>query len=219
MRRYLHSLRDQFVEATGVKNVDSSSASFISEFSDWIEERQKIGSNYLELLRHMRDEIEPVNSSKTLEIGKGKHDSIVKRLHTTIVTPYIEGLEHLNEERVIKGDIVLFGDRPVLIKHLSVRDSEAMLLPRDAVLMTQNPYSPAYIKNWANIHNSGNNDIIVGIYGNINDKDRGAKAKQLEAVIEQLDEPFIQQQMLVYDTYCWAVASKRKVKRIIKNKH
>ncbi|MBQ3468435.1 MAG: hypothetical protein IJH18_00030 [Bacilli bacterium] len=219
MKRYLHSLRDQFVEATGVKNVDPTSSLFISEFSDWIEKRQRIGSNYLELLRHMRDEIEPVNSAKTLEIGKGKYDSIVKRLRTTIVTPYTEGLEHLNEDRVIKGDIALFGDRPVLIKHLSVRDSEAILLPRDTVLMTQNPYSPACIMNWTNIHNSGNNDIIVGIYGSINDKDRGAKAKQLEAFIERLDEPFVQQQILVYDTYCWAVASKRRGKRLIKSKH
>ena len=218
MEEYLRLLMDQFVEATGTKNPDPKSKLFLEEFSDWVKERQKISSYYLELLRHIEGDIGSINNPKTIEVGKGKHDSSVKRLRTTIITPYTEGLTDLKNKQVIEGNLTVVDKKALLVKNIDKMTYYADSVIPEITLMTQNPYTPARIKNWESLHNSNRNQIVVGIYGSIHDKDRGAKAKQLEAFISRLDEPFVQQQMLVYDTYSWVVASEHKGKRLIKKK-
>ena len=49
MEKYISLLIEQFKQATGIKNVDINSQSFMLEFSEWIKSRQNISNNYLDL--------------------------------------------------------------------------------------------------------------------------------------------------------------------------
>ena len=53
--------------------------------------------------------------------------------------------------------------------------------------MTQNPYTTIEIRNWEDLHNSGESDIIVGVYGSIYDKDIESKLKQIQELEEKLN--------------------------------
>ena len=76
MEKYFELLIEQFKEAKGItKEVDTKSTSFISEFSGWINYINSISSNYRELLEYMK--LYNYVDSDTVEIGKGKFDSIV----------------------------------------------------------------------------------------------------------------------------------------------
>ena len=50
MEKYISLLIEQFKQATGIKNVDINSQSFMLEFSEWIKSRHSISNNYLDLL-------------------------------------------------------------------------------------------------------------------------------------------------------------------------
>ena len=84
--------------------------------------------------------------------------------------------------------------------------------------MTQNPYTPVEIRNWENLHNSGNHNIIVGVYGSIYDKDIETKIRQLESLKQRLTDSFKEEQYVIDDTYCYAIASERMVKRLVKTR-
>ena len=50
MEKYISLLIEQFKQATGIKNVDINSQSFMLGFSEWIKSRHSISNNYLDLL-------------------------------------------------------------------------------------------------------------------------------------------------------------------------
>lgn len=210
---YLNYLIEQFKQATGTKNIDINSQLFISEFSEWIRSRYNIGENYLDLLAYM--ELYRFSDPDTAEIGKGQYDSIVKPFDTTIITPYSEGLETLDQSRIITSDFGVFDDIPVLIKtnekgidHVNPITSTFTL-----TFMTQNPYTPEQIRNWEQLHNSGENNIIVGIYGSIYDKDIEQKINELQVLRDKLYESYKDEYIVRDDTYCYAIGSERKVLR------
>ena len=53
MEKYISLLIEQFKQATGIKNVDINSQSFMLEFSEWIKSRHSISNNYLDLLEYL----------------------------------------------------------------------------------------------------------------------------------------------------------------------
>ncbi|MDY5928964.1 MAG: hypothetical protein SPJ27_02885, partial [Candidatus Onthovivens sp.] len=99
MEKYLSLLIEQFKQANNIKNVDINSQAFISEFSEWIKLRQDVSKNYLALLEYM--ELSKFADCDTVEVGKGRYDTVVKPFNTTIITPHISGLETLGNERII----------------------------------------------------------------------------------------------------------------------
>ena len=214
MEKYLSLLIDQFKQATGTKSVDVNSQSFISEFSEWIKSRQDISRNYLALLEYM--DLSKFADYDTAEIGKGRYDTIVKPFNTTIITPHIAGLETLGNERVINSEFVVMGDTPVLFG--SNKNGKPIDTSSALTFMTQNPYTPVEIRNWEDLHNSGNYDIIVGVYGSINDKDVETKIRQLESLKSRLTDSFKEEETVINGTYCYAIASERMVKKLAKTR-
>ena len=211
---YLNYLIEQFKQATGTKNIDINSQLFISEFSEWIRSRQNISENYLNLLEYM--ELYRFADPDTAEIGKGQYDSIVKPFDTTIITPHSEGLETLDQSRIITSDFRVFDGTPVLTKtnEKGINQIDPITSTTTLTFMTQNPYTPEQIRNWEQLHNSGENNIIVGIYGSIYDKDIEQKIKELEALRDKLYESYKEEHTVIDDTYCYAIASERMVKRL-----
>lgn len=76
--------------------------------------------------------------------------------------------------------------------------------------MTQNPYNQGNIKNWELLHNNGEN-ITVGVFGSIYDKDADAKIKQLKDLRDKCK--YIKEEYAAYNgSYYYAIASARKVR-------
>lgn len=212
MEKYLSLLIEQFKQANGIKNVDVNSQSFVSEFSEWIKLRQDISRNYLALLEYM--DLSKFADYDTAEIGKGKCDTIVKPFDTTIITPHIYGLETLENERVINSELVVMGGTPVLFGN--GKNGKLVSSSTALTFMTQNPYATVDIRNWEDLHNSRNYDIIVGFYGSIYDKDIDSKLKQIQELEEKLNGLYIREDTVIGDTYSYAIASERKVKTLVK---
>ena len=168
---YIKFLISQFKSATGTKNIDVKSETFISDFRNWIKSRQDISQNYLSMLDYMG--LQKIIEPTTAEVEKGKLDTIVKPFDTTIITPYSEGLIVPDKSRIITSEFIVHNGMPVLYKVNGMNITEAKPISSDSTLtfMTQNPYMEANIKNWEQLHNSGESDIIVGVYGSIYDKD------------------------------------------------
>lgn len=76
--------------------------------------------------------------------------------------------------------------------------------------MTQNPYTSAHIKNWEQLYNSGNSEIIVGVFGDIHDKDKTEKIRQLETIERKTQGSLAKTEETDGDTYLTVVASNPK---------
>ena len=84
--------------------------------------------------------------------------------------------------------------------------------------MTQNPYSPKHIMNWDEIHNKGEKEIILGVFGNIYDKDSENKIKELKEFKNKLIGSYSEDYMVENDTYCYVVASDKVEKKLFKRR-
>lgn len=219
MKEHLGYLIEQFKQANGIKRSDEKSQLFISEFTEWIKERQDISTTYIELLDYMG--LSYFATPSVVEVGKGSVDSIVMPYDTLIITPYSRFLEELNTEnnkRVTNAYFKVVNGKPFKV----FPSDEAILRPikncDDLTFMTQNPYTPKCIKNWDQLHNNSINDIIVGVYGNIHEKDAETKIKQLKQFRDRLSEPFNEDYIIALDRYCYVIASDRKQKKLFLSK-
>ena len=216
MEKYLNDLIRQFKLATGTKQADINSKAFIDEFSDWIGKRQLIGEGYNDFLDYMGV---GYRSESCAEIGKGSFDSIVKPFETTIITPDSSFVTE-DPERIICGNMRVFNDMPVLITSTH-EEKQYDMIPRDIIrtYMTQNPTSEKSILNWENLHNSGKNNIIVGIYGSMYDKDITDKIKQLKAFRAGLtSDDYAEDYASTRDGYFYVIASDGKTRRHVRSR-
>lgn len=199
---YLYKLTNQFKEATGL-NKEMSIIELEEEFENWIQERRRIAENYLMLLDSMGIEF---NHKMTAEIGKGVYDTITDKLDTTIITPYTDGLTN---PRVIGARLVITpDDTPILSTQIPTIDS----------IMTQNPYSDLEIKNWSALFNEEQIKVTLGIYGNIYDKNKYAKIKELEEFKKRLTADCKVDYYTFNDEYGYAITSSPSIKKKTKTK-
>ena len=218
MDKYLELLMEQYKQATGTVNIDIHSKAFASEFTHWISTREKCIDNYLELLEYMK--LYNYVDSDTIEIGKGCFDSVVKPFNTTIVTPHCLGLKNRPNKQIIDADFKVYSSGPALIR--DNKDGSKKVIPFDSdifiTFMTQNPYYISLLKNWDQLHNSGNSGIIVGVYGSINDKDISRKIESLRLLRDRLDGHYLEEYTVINDSYYYAVATNRLSKVKVKEK-
>jgi len=156
---------------------------FMNEFTAWIKSRQSMGKEYTYFLDYMGLRFADADC---VEIGKGKYDSVVKPFNTTIITPATP-IKKVNPDRIIKGNMRVYESVPMLVRHNDGRN-QLEPIPSDIIqtYMTQNPFGPSSILGWENLHNSGEHNIILGIYGSIYDKDIKTRIKQLETLRDKL---------------------------------
>lgn len=214
MEKYLNKLIEQFKNATGTKNVDVNSQEFIKEFSEWVKSRKMIGREYGSFIEYM--DVHPTIGESSVEVGKGKYDSIVLGTEIPMITPYSEGIERRNG-RIITADFRVYDGTPTIIRHnkggnqLEIVDTQHIRR-----FITQNPYEQSCISNWEQLHNRGEN-ITVGIFGSIYDKDIESKIKQIEMLRDGIDDEFYKEEYATEDDkYYYAISSARKVKKLYK---
>lgn len=192
------SLLRQFKEANDINKGVSFTA---LDFTNWLENRQKIGKEYLNFLLSMNLNFD---NPFCAEVGKTCCDSLVLPYRTGIMTPYTEGF-NLKSSKVIPGKFEVVSGLPFLER----KDGKQLMIPNvlTSTYMTQNPYTSECIFDWEDLHNGGIAGIIVGFYGNIFDKDKKDKLKQLKELKEKLTSEYIFEYDEFGDKYCSVVAS------------
>ena len=202
MDKYLNNLILQFQKATGIKNIDISSDSFIREFNEWLLQRKLIIPDYREFIIGLNTE--PYIDFDSVEIGKGIHDSITIDTNISMITPYTGGIIK-TPGSLINGELYIFDGQPFVKQNFKLVNCLDY-----SRFITQNPYISSDVKNWEQLHNSGSN-ITVGIYGYIYDKDIDSKVKLMRELKSKLLSDFI----LDYSTngyeYMYVISSKRKI--------
>lgn len=204
---YLNLLMQSYMNATGLHDTEVNSSLFLKQFKNWLIKRQNDMNVYISLLKKMNLDF---NQASCVEIGKGFLDSIVaKRFKTSISSPYSNHITTNVSFLVIDG---------VPYYSFCYGENETAYLPfakTRKIFMTQNPYTKDELNDWYELHNSGNYDIIVGVYGNLLDKDKDEKIEQIINVKNKLtDNEYIEDEIITEDTYTYAVATKRKSLKI-----
>lgn len=208
MKKYFTKLTEQYQNATGCKNIDPTSLEFLTEFDEWIIERQKILKEYKEFINDMF----PYNEHNCVEIGKGCLDSIAIDTNIQMITPYISGINQ-NQQKVINANFKVTDGTPYIFKRTMGKYNIRNLNPNINHFITQNPYSITNINKWETLHNNG--DIItVGVYGSVFDKDTTTKIEQLKQFKEKLiPDTYYDYHIIEDDMYCYTISSKPKILR------
>lgn len=209
MKEYLKNLIKQYQSANGVRNIDVNSQEFKNEFIEWIKDNKTIGKKYFSFLEYM--EAHPTIGETSAEIGKCKYDSIALDSDITIISPYFDKGETANH--VIPATFGILDGMPTVAKYENDKAHvEAVDTSYFRRFITQNPYSQDNIKNWEYLHNKGEN-ITVGVFGRIYDKDIDQKIKQIMLLKSKLTDDFYKEDHIeIDDMYCYAISSTRKVK-------
>lgn len=216
MEKYFNKLIEQFKSATGTRNVDVNSQDFVKEFSEWVVIRKITGKDYTSFIDYMA--VHPVViGDESVEIGKGMYDTIALDTGIHMITPYSEGIKRRVSE-IITADFGVYHGTPTVIKHdRSGKQVEVVDTQYIRRFLTHNPYDQSCIRNWEQLHNAGEN-ITVGIFGSVYDKDIEQKVKQIEALRDGMEDDYYKEDYVTSgDSYYYAVSSARKVKRLYKS--
>ena len=168
----LKDLTKQYKAAMGIKSkIDLSDSSIQNEIISWIVERSKIGKYYINYLDY--NDIRFADKD-CAEVGKGELDTVVRPFETSIITPYKEKIDGIDDERVYSAKMLVHKGSPYLYRGQKVIKLEPFIF---SSFMTQNSDN---IDGWVDLHNSGEYRIIIGAYGLTTDKDAEVKIKKLE---------------------------------------
>lgn len=215
MKEYLYYLAVQYEKATGVKCKDLISVVYSKEFSDWLRKRRGMSEKYSKMLQEIG--LLDLGDPYTVEVGKGCLDTLVKESSNAIITPYPKGFDIRIGKIIISPGFKVNYGVPTLVANDDVTEI-SLTSNHQLTFMTQNPYTSTHIKNWEQLYNSGNSEIIVGVFGDIHDKDKAEKIRQLEMIERKTQGSLAKMEETDGDTYLTVVASNPKhlLKKIYK---
>lgn len=201
---YLFNLIGQFKTATGCQNIDINSREFISDFNAWRSRNRINGEHLLNLLDNLGI---IYDTPLCAEIGKGKYDSLVIPYETTIITPYIEGLDKRPYDgKVIESYFQVLTGAPLLTSTKNDISADVELIKPEKIT-TFMTYNNPNIKGWHELHHNPHNAVIVGVYGKNYDKDKEQKLKSLRELRALLFDTYIEDSIDFGDNYCYVLAT------------
>ena len=163
-------------------------------------------------------DVYPKINGKTVEVDKGVFDSIALDSNMTMITPYPDGVNKAKGD-LIKAAFTVYEGIPVVVKNKNgVNNLEFLDTSFINRFITQNPYDISYIKNWEQLHNKGQN-ITVGIFGSIYDKDISQKISELKEFKKGFnDDNYSEDYVTENDMYCYALSSSRKANTLVRTR-
>ena len=211
----IEKVLEQYKSINGIKNLkinDLHDEKIKEEIKKWLELRQKYGYRYLDFIYEMKQNI---LEKTTAEVGKTELDSLVIPFDTTIISPH-EFYDLEDRERLIQSRFIVYDEKPIL--YFDISDSPRQIVIQEKridTFMTENPYTPYSISNWEGLHNSGNFDIVVGMYGDIHDKNIKDNLEMLKKLREKIvNDDYKFDYNSDGDIYFIALASNRKTKTL-----
>jgi len=199
--KYILLLYKQYCDSIG-KQYDKFNILTDTEFIAYVSLLTKRTIDYGNYLNHLGLYF---NSETTIELNKGKYDSLGKEL-VTIVSPFAETLNCQNSE------LLFYDSNPIVIIGTSV-----FSIDNCDLFMTHNPTVRHSISDIALLHNNGEN-VCIGIYGKISDKDRDAKLQMLEDCATKMSDGIGFYYDTEGDNYYSCIKSERKIKKHILTK-
>ncbi len=181
----MYDLFKQFCNAYGVKNPKLDDKIMIKTFFEWLyEEKKDSDAFYLEQLNLLGVDYK---KDTTIEVGKSINDSLVLPYNTQILPKNNVGMEQYGK-RVIIGNLKFHGNLPFIIQKGAHIDHS---IPCDHynTFMTQNPYSSYELNDWEKLP-AGFHDLVVGVYGDINDYDKEAKKEMLFKFMQKINPQY-----------------------------
>ena len=218
---YYMLLVRQYFESQGMNPILSSinikSKRFQKELFMWLKERSKIGEKYVDFLFYLGKDI---TNLETAEIEKGKYDSIVRPYETTVITPYYYPDEKNNKE-ILRYAFFPDFNTPGLLKLDNQQNLQEIKESPSYIqqYITENPYRRTDLFGIEDLHNGGNFDILVGVFGDIQDRDKEKKIKLLKELRDKIIDDEIKVEFdCDRNQYFAAVVSNRKLKKYVKTK-
>lgn len=194
--KYLLCLFKQYCEASGL-DMNSVDNMYSKDFIDWVIQNKNLLDNYMDYLYALGFNYQ---ANDVAEIGKGEYDSI-SQCGVTVISEFAKTLGRTNSRMFIDRGIPLI-----------FRQSE-IVIPKEHIILTHNPYFESEIIEWNHIHNSGSKNISIGMFGKLENEDTSKKIKILEQLSKQMSDDY----SLDYDTsegnYFCSLNSKRDIKR------
>ena len=197
-KKYLLCLFKQYCIA---RNLEMNENNFFSEdFYSWVAQNNRLLYEYFEYLGNIGFDYQ---NEDVIEIGKGRLDSLSKN-GIKLISPFAETCGKSNSGLVVIGEGI-----PLIFK-----PNEA-IVAKERILLTHNPYFESEILNWHLIHNRGDKNISIGMFGSLNDMDTYKKIDLLKKISKKMKDDH----SLDFDTdngnYFCTLNSKRKIKRKI----
>ena len=196
--QYVQCLFKQYCESTGFKRKFAEiSEEEISVFGHWVFKNYNLLFQYW---TYLQSEFH-YSIKDVLEIGKGKYDSLwkLKMLDSFL---FNNGSEEKNCHLYIDNGI------PLIIRE------NKLVVPREHILLTHNPYFESEISYWYSIHNGNQKDISIGMFGSLEDEDRMKKINLLKELSKKMTDDY----SLTYETdqgnYFCSLNSRRLTKKI-----
>lgn len=200
--QYIFMLYTQFCKSVGIP-VDVLDLNNIpKEFLLWIKNNQKTLSMYTKYLNYLNEDF---NSLEKIEVGKGCYDSIVSD-NLSLVTPYN------HNKKVIGNELNIVDCTPFI----SLK--KEIIIPKNDIFLTHNPYNYNPIMDWHKIHNYTNYMINVGTYGNIYDSNKNEKIKFIEQLASMMGDNYDYNYDEMNGKYFCNVSSHPSVKKIVKQR-
>lgn len=215
---YLYNLFNQFKASQGFQNVDLNSLKFQNEFIEWLKIQRVCSEVYQKAL--VLSDI-PYYDIDSIEVGKGKYDSIAfNNSYGKLVTEHTLSFgDDFDSERIINSRIHVNsnGCPYAFISDKSKRSHE--FIPLDTNLIyTQNIYNAEDLYVFVRLHNYGNN-IVIGAYGKIGDKDRIQKIEDLRKLKKDLlKNSYNERYIFSGDDYVYFIQSKAKCMKKVKDR-
>ncbi len=193
--KYLECLFFQFCRAKGII-VNNKNKKIMSAFTNWLNEYKNLVIDYAKFVTNLGIDLK---SHELAEVGKGRIDSIVS-YPAKVISP------HANSLGRESSSLLIIGNTP------AISTSSGLITISDInTFITHNPYNEKLISGWDELHNDGNHDILVGVFGKKNDKDEQAKLDMLNRLFNKLnhDSEIISDYDTSYDSYFAVVKSDR----------
>lgn len=206
-KEYLRLLFKQYCEALGSKY---QNVSLDNQFVDWILERKKIGEQYYSQLKEL-DLNSKIEEYNTIEVNKGKYDSVVDKTDMTIITPYTDNFNR--DGKILTGNFEINYSIPTFVTQNAIFN---ISLLKDFRIMTHNPYHIFDIDGWEKLPNQGYNEILIGVFGKTYDKDYNDKIKHLQHIEQLIRSNTLMDFFTINDSYIGYVASNSSQKKLVK---
>lgn len=192
---YLLNLYKQYHNARGITYNQREIEQLSYDFLEWIAINKLLTQEYWNYLSYLGY----VNCKTIAEIDKGRYDSIISD-NITIISSYANTMQ-LPKKRLL------------IVKGMPLIESNNKLsLMQQEVLLTYNPYLSITIDSWPSVHNLGEYDISIGMFGSIYDKDIDSKLKVIEEIAKKMQDDYKVDYDTDKDKYFCSLNSKRKVK-------
>lgn len=198
---YIKALFKQFCDAKGIT---VPSPNFKKAFTDWVVENYEVFLKYQEYLCYLDESIQYRN---IMEIDKGEYDTL-SRTWENVVPISIYGNPKRQFLLQPKG-------HSEVIPFIRTERNE-LLFPNTHIFLTHNPYNLADIQYWNKLHNQGEYNILIGMFGQKEDEDVNSKLNILSTLKDTMTDDCSLDYATDNGNYFAVLKSNRKVKKLVK---